>query len=84
MLMVVYGDLVLIMDGHGAILLQDIAPIQQWIGHGVCIWVLVVHVPAPLIVLVVRQLVLVVIRDITFARGFSSGFCFIAVFLTLR
>lgn len=83
---IVYGEFVLvIMDGHGVILLHRIALTQQQVGHGACIWVLAVRVLVPVIVLAVRQPLLVVIKkNIIFARGKSLGFCFIAAFRILR
>jgi hypothetical protein len=80
--MVVHGGLALIMDGHGVILLLHSARlVLSGLHHfGFLVLINVILI----IVLVARQLVLVAIRDITFARGFSSGFCFIAVFLILR
>jgi hypothetical protein len=80
--MVVRGGLALIMGGHGAVLLPHSAMlVLSGLHHfGILVLINVILI----IVLVVRQLVLVAIRNITFARGFSSGFCFIAVFLILR
>lgn len=76
MLVVVYGDLVLTTDGHGATLLHHIVPIQQWIGRGACIWVPVVPVQAPVIVLAVHQHVLVATRINFLARGIFLGLLF--------
>lgn len=55
----VYGEFVLIMGGHGLIILHHIVLTQQWIGRGVLIWASAVRVQELLIVHAVRQPVLV-------------------------